>query len=158
MQPMTDLPFAPPPLGALDEALTRIGDRWSLLVVSALLDGPRRFGELQGAVTGIATNVLTQRLRALVTNRIVVARPYSQRPMRSAYELTATGRDLAGALRLLAQWGANTAGSGADETFGLSTPTHRQCGTPLEVRWWCPTCDQQVDEVGDDNDGPLLWA
>jgi DNA-binding HxlR family transcriptional regulator len=161
MQPMADSPSTAPPLGALDEALSRIGDRWSLLVVAGLLDGPRRFGELQTAVPTIATNVLTQRLRALVANRIVVARPYSQRPMRSAYELSATGRELAGALRLLAQWGADAAGSegtGGDTPVGLSTPTHRLCGTPLEVRWWCPTCDQQVDEAGGDEDGPLLWA
>jgi len=50
---------------ALDHALAAIGDRWTLLVVAALLDGPQRFGDLQETVPGIATNVLTQRLRAL---------------------------------------------------------------------------------------------
>ena len=81
-----------------------VGDRWSFLLVEALLDGPRRFGELQVAVAGIATNVLTQRLRSLEATRVVVARPYSVRPRRVAYELSSAGRELAGALRLLAQW------------------------------------------------------
>jgi DNA-binding HxlR family transcriptional regulator len=137
----------PQTISALDAALTQVGDRWSFLVVDALLEGPRRFGQLQGAVPGIATNVLAQRLRRLGAARIVVARPYSQRPPRATYELTAAGRELAGALRLLAQWGTDTGPS--------LTPTHAVCATPLEARWWCPTCDQLVDDPGD---GPLIHA
>ncbi len=126
---------------ALGAALAQVGDRWSLLVVDALLDGPLRFGELQRAVPAIATNVLTQRLRHLESGRVVIAEPYSQRPARYRYRLTAGGRDLAGALRLLARWGA-----GATDDTG---PAHADCGTPLEVRWWCPTCEQPVDGSGD---------
>ena len=49
----------------LEAALERVGDRWSLLLVEALLDGPRRFNELGEAVTGIAPNILSDRLRRL---------------------------------------------------------------------------------------------
>jgi DNA-binding HxlR family transcriptional regulator len=91
---------------ALDLALAALGDRWSLLVVDALLAGPRRFGELQAAVPGIAPNVLTARLRSLEQHGILVAEPYSQRPLRYRYELTARGEELAEPLRLLAAWGA----------------------------------------------------
>jgi DNA-binding HxlR family transcriptional regulator len=136
-----------PPPSALDRALSQVGDRWSFLLVDALLDGPRRFGELQAAVAGIATNVLTQRLRTLESTRVVVARPYSRRPPRVAYELTSAGRELAGALRLLAQWGA--------DAQTAPTAAHAACGTPLEARWWCPTCDRMVDDPGD---GPLIFA
>jgi DNA-binding HxlR family transcriptional regulator len=90
----------------LDAALTALGDRWSLLVVQALLGGPRRFGELQAAIAGIAPNVLTSRLRSLEEHGVLVAEPYSQRPLRFRYELTARGEDLAEPLRLLAAWGA----------------------------------------------------
>ena len=124
---------------ALADALERVGDRWSLLVIAALVDGPRRFGELQRDVPGIAPNVLTQRLRALERDAVVVARPYSQRPPRFVYELTAAGQELTGALRLLAGWGARNL-TGAPEI------RHAVCGTPMEVRWWCPTCEQPVDE------------
>lgn len=126
----------------LASALRRVGDRWSLLIVDALLDGPRRYNELQEAVSGIATNVLAQRLRHLEAERIVLAVAYSRRPARFAYELTATGRQLAGALRLLAEWGAGGAGD-------AGAGRHDLCGTPLDVRWYCPTCDLVADRGPD---------
>jgi DNA-binding HxlR family transcriptional regulator len=85
----------------LADALARVGDRWTLLVVGALMDGPRRFGDLQEDVPGIAPNILTQRLRHLEAEALVVARPYSERPPRMVYELSAAGRELAGVLRFL---------------------------------------------------------
>src|SRR4051812_46242431 len=90
----------------LAEALAAVGDRWTLLIVDALLVGPRRFNDLQQDTNGIAPNILAARLRRLEDDGLVVAAPYSQRPPRFVYELTAAGRELAGALRLLAGWGA----------------------------------------------------
>jgi DNA-binding HxlR family transcriptional regulator len=121
----------------LEAALDRVGDRWSLLLVEALLAGPRRFGALGEAVPGIAPNILTDRLRRLERERIVVATPYQQRPPRMSYALTADGRDLASALRLLADWGSH----GASDAEPLR---HGRCGTPLEARWYCPTCESAV--------------
>jgi DNA-binding HxlR family transcriptional regulator len=121
---------------SLDAALARVGDRWSLLVVEALLGGPRRFNDLLAAIPGVATNVLSQRLKRLESDSVVIARPYSERPPRFSYELTAAGAELAGALRLLASWG----GTGAE------APRHGACGTPLEIRWHCPTCARPVDD------------
>ena len=129
---------------ALAEALERVGDRWTLLIVEALLDGPRRFGDLQETVSGIAPNILTQRLRHLEREAIVVSRPYSERPPRLAYELTAAGSELAGALRLLADWGARFA-------EGAEPLRHSVCDTVLEARWWCPSCEQPVDEAEADD-------
>jgi DNA-binding HxlR family transcriptional regulator len=103
---------------ALDAALAALGDRWSLLVVDALLAGPRRFGELQEAITGIAPNVLTARLRSLEEHGVLVAEPYSQRPLRYRYELTARGEELAEPLRLLSAWGAG-------EPLDLTIPAAR---------------------------------
>ena len=124
---------------ALASALTRVGDRWTLLLVAALLARPQRFGELLASVPGLAPNVLSQRLKSLERHGIVVSRPYSQRPRRLSYDLSASGRELAGPLRLLAAWGA---GSSAE----ADTPRHGICGTPLEPRWHCPTCGENVDE------------
>jgi DNA-binding HxlR family transcriptional regulator len=132
------------PRSPLAEALAAVGDRWSLLLVEALLDGPRRFGDLQEAVAGIAPNVLTQRLRRLEREGIAIAQPYSQRPPRFVYELTESGRELAGALRLLADWGAR---AGGGEPY-----RHAACGTALEARWWCPACEEVVDDPADDDD------
>src|SRR3954453_8709688 len=116
---------------ALDRALSAVGDRWTLLIVAGLLDGPRRFGELQEAVPGIATNVLTQRLGGLQEEGLVSAEPYSARPARYSYELSAAGAELAGALRLLADW----AGLHLTDVEPLR---HSVCGPPLEAAWYCP--------------------
>jgi DNA-binding HxlR family transcriptional regulator len=126
----------------LEAALDRVGDRWSLLIVEALLAGPLRFNELTEAMPSIAPNILTDRLRRLERERVVVATPYQQRPPRMSYALTSIGHDLASALRLLADWGSQRE-STADE---VGTPLrHDRCGTPLEVRWYCPTCGLAVD-------------
>ena len=122
----------------LAAALDSVGDRWTLLLVEALLDGARRFGDLQEELSGIAPNVLTQRLRKLEHEGLVLAEPYSQRPPRFVYELTASGRELADALRLLADWGAR-------HRDGGEAPSHAACGTHVEMRWWCPTCERPVD-------------
>jgi DNA-binding HxlR family transcriptional regulator len=122
----------------LAEALARVGDRWTLLVVEALLPGPCRFNDLLSQIPGIAANILSERLKRLERDGLLVARPYSQRPPRAAYQLTGEGSELAGALRLLADWGARHADPAA-------IPRHPGCGTPIEARWYCPTCDQLVD-------------
>ena len=77
--------------------------------MQALLPGPRRFNELLEEIPGIAANILSQRLKRLERDALLVSRPYSERPPRAAYELTAEGSELAGALRLLAHWGARHA-------------------------------------------------
>src|SRR6202035_3653415 len=89
-------------LSPLAEALARVGDRWTLLVVEALLPGPRRFNELLTLIPGIAANILSERLKRLERDGLLIARPYSERPPRAAYQLTAEGAELAGALLLLA--------------------------------------------------------
>lgn len=129
----------------LATALEHVGDRWSLLVVEALLDGPRRFNELADAIAGIAPNILTDRLRRLERERIVVATPYQHRPPRMSYSLTAEGRDLASALRMLADWGARRSDGDADGSSAMQL-RHSRCGTPLEARWYCPTCDLGVGD------------
>ena len=129
---------------ALDAAMARVGDRWTLQVVEALLGGPQRFSDLQEALPAVAPNVLTSRLRRLEEEGLVLARPYSRRPPRHEYGLTVPGRELAGAVVLLTRWGAGRAGP---EPAG---PHHGACGTPLEARWYCPTCARLADDVDDD--------
>jgi DNA-binding HxlR family transcriptional regulator len=100
--------------------------------------GPCRFNDLLGQIPGLAANILSERLKRLEREGLLVARPYSKRPPRVAYQLTAGGTELAGALRLLAHWGARHADP-------EEAPRHLSCGTPLEARWYCPTCDHLVD-------------
>jgi DNA-binding HxlR family transcriptional regulator len=127
------------PSSPLAEALASVGDRWTLLVVEALLEGPRRFNDLLEAISGIAPNILSQRLRHLEQRRLALAQPYSERPPRSLYELTAAGRELAGALRHLSDWGAR-------HSEQAEPPRHAACGTALEAVWYCPTCERPVED------------
>jgi DNA-binding HxlR family transcriptional regulator len=123
----------------LAAALERVGDRWSLLIIEALLSGPRRFGELSEDVDGIAPNILSERLKRLEAERILRGTPYSERPPRFTYALTDEGQELAGVLRLLADWGSR----GSTEAEPMR---HALCGTPLEARLWCPTCARALEE------------
>lgn len=132
---------SPSPLSA---AVDKVGDRWTLLIIEALLGAPARFNQLQEAIDGISTNVLSQRLKHLEQEGLVVAELYSARPARHSYALSSTGRELAGALRLLAAWGS-AHGEGAQG------PVHATCGTVLEPRWFCPTCDVLVDNPAADD-------
>ena len=127
------------PESPLAEALASVGDRWTLLLVETLLEGPRRFGELSEHVPGIAPNILSQRLRHLEREGLVVAHRYSERPRRFVYELTASGRELAGVLHLLADWGGRHGG-------GSEPLRHGPCGSPLEGRLYCPTCERPVED------------
>jgi DNA-binding HxlR family transcriptional regulator len=125
----------------LDAALARVGDRWTLLLIDALQAGPRRFGELADSVPGIAPNILSSRLKRLDEEGIVLSRHYQDRPPRLSYQLTEPGKELASALRLLAAWGAR-------HSPEADAPRHDLCGTALEARWHCPTCDRTLEGDG----------
>lgn len=140
--PGPDSPDGPDP--SLLRALDRVGDRWVLLIVAGLLERPRRFGDLAEGL-GVAPNILTGRLRQLIEDGLVVARPYSERPPRHEYSLTGAGRELADALALLTDWGSRRRGRRGTAAF------HVRCGSRLELRPWCPTCDRVVD--GDEGSG-----
>ena len=101
-----------------------------------------------GVIAALGTDLDMNAHRVIEGEGLVLAQPYSERPQRFVYELTASGRELAGALRLLADWGARHRESG-------EPPRHDVCGTPVEARWWCPTCEQPVDE---DDAGGLHFA
>lgn len=129
---------------SLEVALEQVGDRWALLIVDSLLDGPLRFSDLEDRVEGIAPNILSSRLKNLERQGILVARAYSERPPRSVYQLTSQGKALAGAIRMLQSWGSAHAGK-------AGALTHESCGTPLDAVWFCPTCAAVVESGADDD-------
>ena len=86
-------------------ALDVAGDRWTLLIVRDLLRGRTTYGALADAGERIPTNILADRLRRMEEAGLIVARPYQERPVRYAYELTGKGRELGDVLAALARWG-----------------------------------------------------
>ncbi len=91
-------------------ALDLIGERWALLVVRELALGPKRFTDLRQGLPGIATNVLSLRLRQLERDGIVGRRQLPPPAPAQVYELTPHGRELVPIMLALGRWGANTMG------------------------------------------------
>ncbi len=86
------------------QLLDRIGDRWTVLVIGALEDGPQRFSQLARRVDGVSQKMLTQTLRALEADGLVLRTAHPEVPPRVEYELTELGRSLLEPLGALVAW------------------------------------------------------
>jgi DNA-binding HxlR family transcriptional regulator len=91
-------------------ALDLVGERWALLVVRELLQGPRRYTDLAESLPGIGTNILAGRLRDLEAAGVVAKRTLPRPAASRVYELTDYGRGLRPVMRELALWGARSLG------------------------------------------------
>lgn len=118
------------------KALEVIGERWSLLIVRAVMHGNRRFGEMQGSL-GIARNVLSARLERLIEEDILERRAYQESPPRYEYFLTQKGLDLWPALIALLHWGDRYS-PGPDGPRRLIV--HKECGGAVSERGICESC------------------
>jgi DNA-binding HxlR family transcriptional regulator len=86
------------------QALDRIADKWTCLIVYALLDGPRRHGELRRAIGGISQKMLTQTLRSLERDGLVRRTVIATIPPHVEYALTPLGETLAAPLAAICRW------------------------------------------------------
>jgi DNA-binding HxlR family transcriptional regulator len=89
----------------LATALEFVGQRWALLVVRCLLDGPKRYGDLQREL-GAPTNILATRLRELQEAGILYRLPLAHN--QRAYALTERGAELREAIEALGRWGTGS--------------------------------------------------
>jgi DNA-binding HxlR family transcriptional regulator len=85
-------------------SLERVGEWWSILILRDAAHGLTRFDEFQESL-GIAPNILTRRLKALVEAGLLERRRYSEKPPRHEYVLTQAGRDFRPVLWALLAWG-----------------------------------------------------
>jgi DNA-binding HxlR family transcriptional regulator len=121
---------------SIAKALEVIGERWSLLIVRDVMNGRRRFDELQKGL-GIARNVLSTRLQRLIEEDILVRRPYQENPARYEYFLTEKGLDLWPSLVALLGWGDR------HSTYPDGPPmliVHKECGGQVSDRGTCESC------------------
>src|SRR5476649_2815088 len=91
---------------AVSEVLARVGDKWTVLVVSTLGDGPKRFNELRRALGSISQRMLTLTLRGLERDGLVTRTMFPTIPPRVDYELTDLGRGLWQPVEALGVWAA----------------------------------------------------
>ncbi len=89
---------------AVSEVLARVGDKWTVLVVSTLGDGPKRFNELRRALGSISQRMLTLTLRGLERDGLVSRTVFPTIPPRVDYELTELGRSLLEPVLELGLW------------------------------------------------------
>ena len=95
---------APEDCRAISEVLSRIGDKWTVLVVSTLGDGPKRFNGLRHALGSISQRMLTLTLRALERDGLVTRTVFPTIPPRVVYELTRLGCSLLEPVNALGLW------------------------------------------------------
>jgi DNA-binding HxlR family transcriptional regulator len=86
------------------DVLTRVGDKWTLLTITVLASGPLRFTALHEQVAGISQRMLSQTLRALTRDGLVIRTAYPEVPPRVEYALTPLGRSLSEAVDGLVHW------------------------------------------------------
>ena len=89
---------------AISEVLSRVGDKWTVLVVETLGSGPKRFNELRRALGSISQRMLTLTLRALERDGLVTRTVFPTIPPRVDYELTKLGRSLLVPVNGLSAW------------------------------------------------------
>ena len=116
---------------AISETLGRIGDKWTVLVVELLADGPVRFNELRRTIGNISQRMLTLTLRGLERDGLVTRTVYPTIPPRVEYELTKLGRTLREPLVAVADWARKhrPAILEARKVFdagGTAKPSHRR--------------------------------
>ena len=122
---------------AVGNTLSVIGERWTLLVLREAFLGVRRFDQFQRN-TGVARNILSDRLNTLVLHGILRRELYLERPERYEYRLTEKGLDLYPVLLTIMDWGSKHIGG---EAMRL---THKTCGAAVMPRLACPECGEQV--------------
>lgn len=98
---MSDLPDCP-----VEVTLCFLANRWRILIIRDLLDGPKRFSELKRSVGNISQKVLTSNLRAMEESGLLTRTVYAEVPPRVEYELTALGHRLSPVLDSMFDWGS----------------------------------------------------
>lgn len=93
------------PLCPVETTLLLIGEKWKVLILRDLIDGTKRFGELKKSLGSISQKVLTQQLRAMEEDGLVIRKAYAEIPPRVEYSLTEMGLSLKPILDSMWNWG-----------------------------------------------------
>jgi len=125
-----------------------MGDRWTGLVVAAMFFGLKRYDEITTAL-GIATNILSDRLKMLVSAGVIQRIPYQDRPPRFEYRLTEKGAALYNNTLQMHEWANQWLIDEEDQALIL---VHKVCGRPLHSELVCSECSEKliVSEVSFD--------
>ncbi|WP_159950101.1 helix-turn-helix domain-containing protein [Rhizobium sp. 18065] len=101
---MCDSSYDPAKCQTVSEMLARLGDKWTVLVIMMLADGPQRFSDLKRAVVGISQRMLTLTLRALERDGLVSRTVHPTVPPKVEYALTELGRSFGEPIKAMGGW------------------------------------------------------
>lgn len=120
---------------AISDVLARVGDKWTVMVVGLLSDGPMRFNELRRTIGGISQRMLTLTLRGLERDGLVTRTVYPTIPPRVEYALTDRGITLIGPLKALFAWATehNAAIEQSRQAFDVEKPDAEVPHPPRKV-------------------------
>jgi DNA-binding HxlR family transcriptional regulator len=124
---------------SIASALADLGERWTLLVMREVLLGRRRFADIRRH-TGIAPNILSDRLQTLVDHGLLERRLYSEQPEAHEYLATAKGRDVSPVLVALLQWGDRYAAPQGPPRVLV----HTGCGHDADPELHCAHCGETI--------------
>lgn len=82
-----------------------IGNKWKLLIIRNLLNGPRRFTQLKNGISGISQKVLTDNLRSMESDGIVCREVFAEVPPKVVYTISDIGKSLLRVIDAMAEWG-----------------------------------------------------
>jgi DNA-binding HxlR family transcriptional regulator len=114
----------------LHRAVELIGRRWTGAIIQSLLGGPMRYGELRASIPDINDRMLSERLRELESEEIVVRRVVPDTPVRVEYELTEKGRGLDRAMGALGEWASAWLPASVVTAAGATDTVSRAASAP----------------------------
>lgn len=117
-----------------------IADRWTILILRELGMGNDRFDGIQ-AQTGVASNLLAQRLKSMEDNGLIERHLYHERPKRYVYGLTETARELDAMMLALRLWGMRHCGFDPKAESAV-TMTYRRTGAIIDANWQFPAGEE----------------
>ncbi|MDF2616363.1 MAG: ytcD 1 [Sedimentibacter sp.] len=120
------------------QTLNIIGDKWSLLILHQLLIGRETYKEIQDGLEGIPTNLLSERLKSMETDELILRELYQSHPPRYKYTLTHKGFDLVDVFNSLMMWGEKNLNKCYKQVV------HKNCGGKVEHRYYCTECGDYI--------------
>lgn len=120
------------------QTLNIIGDKWSLLILHELSIGHNTYKAIQEGLEGIPTNLLSNRLKELEEDGLLVSSLYQAHPPRYEYTLTESGQDLDTVFCSLILWGEKH----LQKCF--KRLVHRSCGHSVKQQYYCPHCESTI--------------
>ena len=122
------------------QTLNIIGDKWTLLIVHEIMLEDKSYNELLSKLTGIASNLLSGRLKSLEEDGIIKGELYQKHPPRYKYTLTEKGRDLEDVFNSIIPWGSKH----LDKCY--KNLVDKKTGHKVEIKYYLPETKELLDK------------